>query len=303
MSCPAPCLNLAWPAVPRRPSHTRSRTGASGDARVSQRPQISAPRVCRGSLPIAFPLSCSKKADGAPQAAALRKFRLHTKNVQNPWKMFQEFSIVSPWCAWAAGQFFFTTRNKARRGLLGESKAHAPGTALASRGRTRRSRRSLHTHPDPGHGDLSPVSGRLTETRVRTVRATPGRGGQRESPRGARRRGGDAGAEPGQPASVPSRPSTRGPAGAGPRVPVPGTPCWGSVAVRPPPPPHPRAQAKLPRWRLPPGGLTERMSPPVPSDILFCPTGALLTVVRSLPSTSPLPACPTRAHGAQMSLP
>lgn len=210
MSCPAPRLNLAWPAVPRRPSHTRSRTGASRDARVSQRPQISAPRVCRGSLPIAFPLSCSKKADGAPQAAALRKFRLHTKNVQNPWKMFQEFSIVSPWCAWAAGQFFFTTRNKARRGLLGESKAHAPGTALASRGRTRRSRRSLHTHPDPGHGDLSPVSGRLTETRVRTVRATPGRGGQRESPRGARRRGGDAGAEPGQPASVPSRPSTRG---------------------------------------------------------------------------------------------
>lgn len=173
-------------------------------------PKSLPPCVCRGSLPITFPLSCSKKADGAPQAAALRKFRLHTKNVQNPWKMFQEFSIVSPWCAWAAGQFFFTTRNKARWGLLGESKAHAPGTALASRGRTRRSRRSLHTHPDPGHGDLSPVSGRLTETRVRTVCATPGRGGQRESPRGARRRGGDAGAEPGQPASVPSRPSTRG---------------------------------------------------------------------------------------------
>lgn len=173
-------------------------------------PKSLPPCVCRGSLPIAFPLSCSKKADGAPQAAALRKFRLHTKNVQNPWKMFEEFSIVSPWCAWAAGQFFFTTRNKARRGLLGESKAHAPGTALASRGRTQRSRRSLHTHPDPGHGDLSPVSGRLTETRVRTVRATPGRGGQRESPRGARRRGGDAGAEPRQPASVPSRPSTRG---------------------------------------------------------------------------------------------
>lgn len=150
-------------------------------------PKSLPPCVCRGSLPITFPLSCSKKADSAPQAAALRKFRLHTKNVQNPWKMFQEFSIVSPWCAWAAGQFFFTTRNKARRGLLGESKAHAPGTALASRGRTRRSRRSLHTHPDPGHGDLSPVSGRLTETRVRTVCATPGRGGQRESPRGARR--------------------------------------------------------------------------------------------------------------------
>lgn len=261
-------------------------------------PKSLPPCVCRGSLPIAFPLSCSKKADGAPQAAALRKFRLHTKNVQNPWEMFQEFSIVSPWCAWAAGQFFFTTRNKARRGLLGKSKAHAPGTALASRGRTRRSRRSLHTHPDPGHGDLSPVSGRLTETRVRTVRATPGRGGY-ASPHGVP--GGAAVTREQSPGS--RRLCPRDPPRAGPRVPVPGTPCWGSVAVRPPPPPHPRAQAKLPRWRLPPGGLTERMSPPVPSDILFCPTGALLTVVRSLPSTSPLPAGRTRAHGAQMSLP
>lgn len=89
-------LTSLWPQSRGGP-HTPALAQAHPETRVFLRdPKSLPPCVCRGSLPIAFPLSCSKKADGAPQAAALRKFRLHTKNVQNPWKMFEDLVSSLP---------------------------------------------------------------------------------------------------------------------------------------------------------------------------------------------------------------